>query len=329
MLALHASFSGIDPQAWHHLYRLLLPPPRGGHLQRRQPLILFIENGQVVQVLRRGERPGPAEHAALLDDLRTRWRGPGSLRSLRRSTGAPFVAAIEDDGLVELARAIEARVRTGDDLLTQGLSALQAIQGQLGRKVHVDPNPLVLPVPRPDQAQRAFDLLLPDERSLILYIVDRGRVWTSLVVQKRRGAITHVTTHLGLMATSYYGPTGDLRRDARLLQQAVAARLAPPHLGLFITLDAWRQVVGPQPGALARAVALGDAVVEPMPTWLLAAAGLGAATGLAEGAGRLLGRFLPKGVMDMAKQVGLSPFQVIGVDPLELWNRLTGLLRGE
>ena len=71
------------------------------------------------------------------------------------------------------------------------------------------------------------------------------------------------------------------------------------------------------------------AALDPAPAWLLAAAGLGAATGLAEGAGKLIGRFLPRGVVDLAKQVGASPFQAIGLDPMELWRHLTGLARSE
>lgn len=343
MLALDALFTGLDPQAYRNLARLLLPPAprRAGAApapDRRLPLVLFVEGGQVVQYLRPGPRPTPAEHDQTLAALRAGYRGPTSLRALQKQMGARGVAVVEDDGLYQLAQAVESRLRPGDDLLTQGLRVAEGIKGLLGQKLHVHPNPLQLGVPRPDQALRAADLLLPDDRSFVLYIVDsrgetgppaergRPRVWTSLVLGKRRGAIHHVTTHLGLGLTA---PSGDLRRDAKQLGQAAAARISPPHLGVYITLAAWRQVVGPQPGALARAVALGDAVLDPLPTWLLAVTGLGAATGLAEGAGKLLGRFLPRGVVDLAKQVGMSPFQVIGIDPMELWGRITGLARGE
>jgi hypothetical protein len=352
MLALDASISGIDPLAWRNLARLflpppLLPPPAAGPGQGRtgtgprEPRLFcfFARGGQLVQLLYPG---APVhDHEALLRRCADLYRGPSSLPALRRAASAPFAALVEDDGLFLLARAVEGRIRPGDDLLTQGVAVAEALRQSTGpgRKLHLDPNPFVIGIPRADTLLRAADLLLPDDRSMVLYIVDmngttaqdpaargRPRVWTSLVIGKRRGQVTSVTTHLGL---GFSAPSRDLRGDARLLGRAASTRVAPPHLGLYITLDAWRRVIGPQPGALARAAALGEAVIEPMPTWFLATAGLGAATGIAEGAGKLLGRFVPKGVLDAAKQVGMSPFQVIGIDPLELWGQITGFLRAE
>ncbi len=341
MLALDATFSGIDPVAWKNLSRLLLPPPAHGTAPAgktaRPPLVLFLEGGRVVQMLRPGPRPSPEEHEAELSRHAALWHGPGSLRALRRAAQAGVLVVFEEDGPRELHCTVEGRVRGGDDPLQQLFGAIEAAREQHGRSFHVDPNPFVIPLPGAEVARRAIDLLLPDDRSLVLYIVDqtgetarpgsprRPRVFASLVLCKRRGQITHVSTHAGL---GLHEPSGDLRRDAKQLSQA-AARVGKPHLGLYLTLPAWRRVVGPQPGALAKAVALGEAIIDPVPAWMLAMTGLGAATGLAEGAGRLLGRYLPKSVVSLAKQVGSGPFQALGIDPLDLWDRATRLARGE
>ena len=97
-------------------------------------------------------------------------------------------------------------------------------------------------------------------------------------------------------------------------------RLARPHVALFATLDAWREIVGPDPGSLARQVASRGAILDPAPPWALALAGVGAMAGVAQEASRLFGRFVPQAVKDTARAI--SPFAALGFDPIDLFTRI-------
>ncbi len=304
----------LDPTTWRRLPRLLAPPRPGAAVgssgQRRPtPLVLFVEKGRCVKVIRPGVgRVDPADYA---------WAGGSSLGRLRRAAGAPIAIAVEDDAIERIAAAIDRRVLAGDDYGAQLLEAARAGRAELGRGVHVDPDVLgLLPVPSYAALQKTWDTLVPDERSVGLFLFDRGAVWCSLIVAKQGGDATRITTHAAL---------GVARPDMRggrhkELLAAMEARVARPHAALFASLEAWREIVGPEPGALAKQVAMQRAIIDPAPPWVVALTGAGAVAGVAQGASRLFGRFVPQAVKDTAR--AMSPFAALGFDPIDAFTRI-------
>ena len=301
----------LDPVAWRNAQRLLDPPSRTGSRRRRAaPLILFIEGGRCVKALRPGGEPTrAADHP---------WSGSYSLGRLRRAAQAPWALAVEEGALERVFAELEGKVSAGDDMVAQSLVMARAARAEIGRGLHLDPDPLArVPIPPFAALQKTMDTLLPDGRSAALFVWDeaRGRsatpaLWTSIIVEKQGGDLVRVTTHAALGVAR-----PELRGGAhKELLDALERRIARPHMAAFLTLDAWRDVVGPQPGALAQRVAARDAVLDPMPPWLLAFAGMGAVAGVAQEASRLFGRFVPQAVKDTARAV--SPFAALGFDPI-------------
>ncbi len=315
MISPHIRFDHLDPTAWRRVHHLLAPPrpgaPASARSQSPMPLVLFIEKGQCVKAL----RPGTGR----LDPKDFPWSGTFSLGRHRRTVGAPIAFAVEDDALDRIAAVIDRRLLAGDDLAAQLLEASRAGRAELGRGVHVDPDVLgLLPVPSYAALQKTFDTLVPDDRSIALFLFDssRGDPWCSLIIAKQGGDAVRVTTHaaLGVRAPDFRGG-----RHKELLM-ALESKVARPHAALFATLDAWREIVGPEPGALATQVALGRAVIDPAPPWVVALTGAGAVAGVAQIASSLFGRFVPQAVKDTAR--AMSPFAALGFDPIEAFMKI-------
>lgn len=308
MIAADIAFDGIDPAAWANALKLLAPPSRGGG-RSRAPLILFVDGGACVKAARIGE--------GRIDPATIEWSGPHSLGKVRRAIGAPIAAAIEAGALDRLIGAVEGRLDPRADLAAQWLDGARALKGELGKTIHLDPDPLSLvPLPPFDVLQRTYDALVPDDTASALFVFERGELWTSLIAEKRAGDVVRVTTHaaLGVSRPDFRGG-----RHRELLD-ATARRVARPFAALFATREAWRAIAGPDPGSLARQLASREAVLDPAPPWLLALTGAGAALGVAAGASRLLGRFVPDAVKQAAQR--LSPFAALGFDPIELFTRI-------
>ncbi|MSP63434.1 MAG: hypothetical protein EXR72_24440 [Myxococcales bacterium] len=299
----------IDPAAWRHAFRLLTPPSRAPGAKRpgQPPLLLFVEEGVCVKAI----RPGIGR----VDPAVFRWAGAWSLGRIRREAGAPLAIAVEGDALERIAGAIDSRIRAGDDYVAQLLEAARALRAEVGKGVHIDPDLLsVVPIPSYAALQKTWNMLLPDDRSAGLFVFDRGELWTSYLVEKRAGELSRITTHAALGVAR-----PDMRRHKELLE-AMESRLARPHAAIFATLDAWREIIGPDAGALARQVALRGAIIDPAPPWVIALTGAGAMAGVAQGASRLFGRFVPQAVKDTARS--MSPFAALGFDPIDLFTKI-------
>jgi aryl carrier-like protein len=305
-------FDDLDASAWRHAQRMLLPPRPPGPSSARgrgAPFLLFIEDGRCVKAIRVGARGGERVEPSEFE-----WAGPWSLERLRRAAKAPLAVAIEGDAMERIASAIDRSLDPSADLVAQGLDALRALRAEVGRGVHIDPDPLArVPIPSFAALQKTWDALVPDDRSIGVFVFDRDRVWASVIVEKQEGDVVRVTSHAALGIER-----PEMTRHREILG-AMEARVARPYAALFATLDAWREIVGPDPGALARQVATRRAILEPAPPWMLALTGAGAMAGMAAEATRLFGRFVPESVKATAK--AMSPFAALGFDPIELFTR--------
>jgi hypothetical protein len=250
-----------------------------------------------------------------------------SLAAYRKAHQLPFVIAVDVNAWPRIWAEAQAAVRFDDDLTTQLLGMLRVLRAAVERgEIIAEPRLFsAFPLPAPALAQRTFDRVLPDNRSVVFYLVDRRRVWTSQIAVKRAGVIDHVTTHRAIADTVRFEVVS---RDAPRVLEVVARRFAEPHLGLFLPLASWHRLVWGDRSAIARAVSSHEAVLDPCPPWLLALVGIGAVTEAATQSAKLASRLLarsglfPSQAEKLLQSVG-NPLEALGIDPWEaiVWAR--------
>ena len=283
-------------------------------------MVALVRGSQVVRLVRLGG--GKLSVGSL------RSAGLDELHAFRLRHGLPFVAAVDIDALPRLWADVQTAVHLDDDLVAQQLAVVRVLQRAVAaQELLVEPRLFGgQPIPPLPVVQATFDRVLPDRRSLVFYLVDRRRIWTSLIAVKRDGDIQLVTTHRAIADEVRFT---SIHHDAPRVIEAVTRRYEPVHIGAFLPLSSWHRLIRGDRSAVARAISGRRCVLEPCPPWLLALVGVGvmseAASHSVRMAGRLLSRtgLLPGTTAERLLSSVTSPLDALGVDPWEAlaWGR--------
>jgi hypothetical protein len=153
------------------------------------------------------------------------------------------------------------------DYAEQMLTLIAAFRKERGAGLRVEPPTPPGPVPPFGLVQLLFNLLWPDNTSIVLYVVDEDteKIFTSLILGKRRGDLDLMTTDL------YLGEQGlnvrNWRADQIRLRKLVSEKVATPYLACFATLRAWRDWHDADTGSacMKRLRKAGDLILDPFP----------------------------------------------------------------
>lgn len=321
MFSRDVSIHDIDARHYVNLRRLLEPEYHAYRADggKALPLVVILDKGRPIKAVRadRGRVP--------LAELK--WYGPGALEKARQENGGAFLLAVELATARTVLRELEERVKLGEDGVAQALHVARAIHDHMGQGIYLSPRVLGgVPVPSYDAIQRTFDLLYPDDRSVVVYVFERQEIYTSLIAVKRRGDLTELTSHL-----PGAGAIGDWHRDYPRLLQAAERRCAKPHLGVFIDLACWQRIASGA-SSVSRELAAKNLVLDPAPPWLLGLVAADAGAQVAKVGLGLLSRFVPSTVMKAAKDVAQAaaekgPFALLGFNPFDVAGQLLRLRR--
>jgi hypothetical protein len=324
----------IDVRQWDRWFRLLMPP---GVRSERTWAAVIVEGEQVVRALRSGRGALPA------DQVPFSGTSPEALAALRKALGVGGVFVIERDALAQFLADVEQNLSVHDDFMAQWLRFARGLKWLWGAGFWADPPFLdLIPIPPTEAIQRGFDLLIPDDTSVLLYVFesDESDVAASAIARKRHGDIDFVATHLHFadaidpreLAGAWQGA---YRRVLALAQE----RLAPPSIGVFLRADTLERLQSGGPDQLAREVQARELILDPSPVWLTGLVGATAAAAAAARGARALARFVPPGAkkfasdfaqsaQDRLRDAGANPFAALGFDPIETWLRLKEYYRG-
>jgi hypothetical protein len=343
VLAADIDLVDIDGVHWRHWYELLVP----SRLRGRASWALLFTDG-----------PPPARVAAgLIHDARE----PGQVRAVTLPAGGLHVGGGASATPAQTARDLGvdavvvidlhvtsalyddiARALAPGDLVAQGLTFLRVCKRYGGRGIWAHPAMLeVVPPVLYDSLQRTFDLLVADRSSMVVYVFedDASDVHASLIAVKRGGDVDLVTTHLGL-EDALAGP--DLargwRQRYRELLKLVAERHAPASLAVFLERRTFERILTGPSDQLAREVGARSVIIDPVPGWMLGLLGGATMAAFATRGAKALARMLPSPARQMAaglaqtaqsvmRESGAHPFDLLGFDPIALWNDLRGLYR--
>lgn len=299
MIDPHIRFEGFDARSWTNLLSLFAPgvrdrldvEPPASDSPDAEPVAQ--RAGSVIVVRAPDGRVLSAFHT-----LRGRLRdvsydGPDDLPRIASEYGARRAFELREGVLEEVVERLAVRLERRDDYVTQWLVLARILREVTeAGKIRSWPRPFGdLPVPTAGMVRRALDLVLPDEHALVAVLWDDTTPWTAVVLRRRKGELDLVAGP-DLIAR-WAGPLGgDWRRDLRVIVDAVSRTVAPVHLGLFADVNAMRHLLAnPDPGAWARAAAVRDVVVHPLPPYAAVALGADAFRAATHATATLLGGF--------------------------------------
>lgn len=333
MISPELELAQIDARHWRNGWRLVVPP----RVLNKPRWALVIVDGtpdKVIKIVVAGDRAQgsiPVEKTPL----------PGvdtkSLAAFAKQLDVGAVIVV-DRGLVRsLSAEIEGALRFDQDAMAQGLVALRAFRQFAGHGVWTEPPLLELfPAPAAEPIQRTFDLLVPDNSTLVAYVIedDRSRVHTSIIATKEDGDITRAATHRAiadLVSESTFARDWD--KGYKRVLDAVEERFAKPSIAVFLERATLMKILTGPTDQLARELNAKHVVIDPAPAWLLGLLGGAAVAAMAGRAGKALAAMLPQSTrarasalvnraQDAMKESGAHPFALLGFDPLALWAQL-------
>ncbi len=326
MFTADVRFEGFSTADWARLlslFRVVEPPP--------------VEDAPIggLVLVHDGSRLRKALHTrdGRIDPQTIRW--PADLAEVAGEQRVRWLWTFHSGALDELMERFGARVQRGDDALAQALTLFGAFrelldEGAIGswpRKLRG------VPIPTRAVVDRAIDTVVPPGRTMLLALYEQGELWTALVIRRAEGSPArfdaiagpmHLRREMGFVS-------GDFRRDYRHLVSAVEAIYGPLSVGLHAEVETVRRLItSAEAGDWARAVALRDIVLSPLPVMLAVPLGVDATRGamqlaaraakqvdpigIVQPALRLLGRALP----ELPPVGGAAP----GFHPLEMLRKL-------
>jgi len=186
-----------------------------------------------------------------------------------------------------------------------------------------------VPIPSPLMVNKSLDTVCPVGKTLVIGLFEGGELWTCAAM--RRGVAgfnlilgpDEVRSDMGLLA-------GDWRRDYRHLARAIEDRAGPLSLGCFSEVATIRALeVDPSPGAWARAAAVRDVILSPLPPALAIPLGVDAGRAAISALRSVAERMDPIGVVGPSLQAlreirrgERDVKSVLGFHPLEMLRRL-------
>jgi hypothetical protein len=348
MISDRIELRGFDEERLANLVGLAGTPGRGSSAAWAPGLVVVRSGHSVVKALHTTR--GRLDPAAVSLDL--------DLPALASGHAARWVVVAEVAALGDAFEATAGRLMPGCDLVELMLELVRSLGAEVeaGRVAMWPALTEGVTVPDRSSVERAFDLVLPPQRSALLYVFDSDALHAEVICVR---GLRDVELLAGHDALGVGPPPRDWRGRHKEVLDAIARNMEPPAVGAFLSLDAVRSLRdGLAPAGLSALVRSRELIIDPLPLWLSAPLGLAAARGALE-AGRRTGSRLARAMdphgrgarladrlasavkarvrsSEVAGQIegaitqigaGADLTSLLGFDPFALAGRLSALLR--
>lgn len=230
--------------------------------------------------------------------------GLGDLSSLADAAarhGARWIAVADGEALEEINEAASATLRVGHDMVDLALALLGEFETQIEKgRVSIWPNLFEgVRLPSRNALRRLFDVVLPPGTTFLLYIFDGEALWAEIICARGEHQIMVIAGHDALECGP---PPWRWRDEYKMLLTASAERFGPPALGIFLSLDAAREILSGSwgGGELPKALARKELIFDPLPPWLAGPLGVMAIRDAVQvgrkARGRLVDKVAPRGM---------------------------------
>jgi hypothetical protein len=263
VLAPDVRFEGFTTTDWVRVLSLFRPRPKAHEARDpdrpRGGVIAVHEGGKLKKLLH--TKVGRLR----LDDAQRDW--PMSAHALAVRHHASWAAILSAGVLEDVMDRFAARVRRGDDLTAQTVTLLQVAREEAtSGRIDLWPGRLRgVPIPPAGVVSGTIDSVCRPGKTMLVGLFEDDALWTCFAMRRSGAGFDlllgpdEVRGDMGLLA-------GDWRRDYRHLAHAVEHRAGPLSLGCFAEVATIRSLlVDPTAGAWARAVAVRDVILSPIP----------------------------------------------------------------
>lgn len=225
-------------------------------------------------------------------------------KSLAVVHGARRAIVVRDGAFEDLDDRLALRFRPKDDFLAQTVTVAQVLRDLVeAQQLRIWPDPLHgLPLPGTDAVRRAFEFLLPDERTFVLALFDQGALATAVALHRRHGAVdvvmgpARIRRLVGTLTGTSTAITGrspkpSIARSARSISASTAS-------------STFRRLLrGKQAGRFSEAVLSHELVLEPAPGY--------ATVAVSADALRSVGRAVRKAFSEMDVSEAFGPLATL------------------
>ncbi|HUH05654.1 MAG TPA: hypothetical protein VML75_26855 [Kofleriaceae bacterium] len=327
MLARDVLISDLDGRHWANWLGLLMPH---GVMDAPRFAVLWIHQGAPIKCVVRGAGAIP------LDQVPFEGTSQGELVELRKALEVDAVIVLDRDALAEVFTAIDRNLDFEADYVAQSLTMLRAVKQLAGAGIWSEPRLLeIVPAPPFEALQRTFDLLIPNNSSLLAYVFedDHSDIHASIIATKAAGHIDAVATHK-VFEDMLPGPrlARTWRAQHKRVLELTAERFGRPAVDVFLDRRTYYRILTGPTDTLTRELRARNIIIDPAPAWLLGLLGGATVAAVATRGARAFARYLPDGArkmaagfaqqaQDMVSTSNANPWALLGFDPIELWLR--------
>jgi hypothetical protein len=327
VLSADVRFEGFTATDWTRVLSLFRPRRLGGeHRDPERPRggVIAVHAGGTLTKLVHTE-----VGRLRLDEAQRMF--PCAPEALARAHHASWGLILSAGSLEAIMDRFAERTRRGDDITAQTITLAAAVREELvAGRVALWPHRLRgVPIPSPSMVKSSLDSVCPVGRTMLVGLFEAGELWTSIALRRGPSGVNlilgpdEVRGDMGLLA-------GDWRRDYRHLSRAIEDRASPLAFGLYAEVTTIRKLeVDPSPGAWARAAALRDVILSPLPAPLAIPLGVDVGRAAWIALRTVAERVDPVGVVAPAMMAlrdlttgDRDVKDVLGFHPLELLRRL-------
>ena len=249
MLDENILITDFDPDHWNRLISLFVRQES----KDRSILLLMVENGHCLKAIHQ-------QKGAMLNfDY-----GEGDLSFIAERESVDYIARISPDFFRKVFHAGQADVLYDDDYISQIMTIYNGVLSVTSEEIEWYPKR-----PHPfrqlnyEKAQKILNRFLPDGHTFFFCIIDDGRPYTSLILGKRSGDISLLTT---LDALDAANEPFDPETQMEDILDRIEDEFEPVHLSLVIMRKSFEEMLaGNRPVThLCAAIKHGRAYLTPL-----------------------------------------------------------------
>lgn len=262
MLSPDVLVQDIDAEGWANLFSLMdrrtIKRILNESVRERPPrkrLLIMYQGENVLKAWH-------SEKGSLLDDFV--WGGPSDLESVANRYEADRVTAIERGAIPRIYENFQRKINFKDTYVKQIFTIIEAVRAEIGKGLLFYPEPKI-PHLSYDAVNQLFKIFAPDNATVVFYLFEGERVWTSLIVGIKNGLVDLITSHDALVADGI--EIKNWRKDYKKINEAIERKFREPAIGFYADLVSFARIINSKKGlkALNAARKVDDVIMEPLP----------------------------------------------------------------